>query len=100
MELAMVDTCEKSQEAHASLQTLRKEMKEAFIERDKHVDGALVALLARHHILLLGPPGTAKSMLARKISSVFGMSYFEQLLSAYTTPEEVFGLFSIPKIYM
>ncbi|MCA9491137.1 MAG: AAA family ATPase [Myxococcales bacterium] len=69
----------------------------AFLERRTHVRGALLALLSRQHVLLLGPPGTAKSMLARGLCGCFsGARYFEYLLSRFTHPDELFGPVSIP----
>ncbi len=80
----------------AKLQQVREALKERFIERDVIVDGMLVALLSRQHVLLLGPPGTAKSMLARQVcSAVDGAMYFEWLLTKFSTPEELFGPVSL-----
>jgi MoxR-like ATPase len=75
------------------LQAIRKELKDLFIERDELVDGMLAAVLARQHVLLLGPPGTAKSMLAREACDRLGGGggYFQWLLTKFTTPEEIFG---------
>jgi len=78
------------------LQAIRAELKELFIERDALVDGALVALLSRQHLLMLGPPGTAKSMLAREVCRrAAGGRYFQWLLTKFTTPEEIFGPVSL-----
>lgn len=69
----------------------------ALLERRVHVRAVLLALLAGQHALLLGPPGTAKSLLARTLCSAFhDARYFEYLLSRFTHPDELFGPVSIP----
>jgi MoxR-like ATPase len=52
-------------------------------------------VLAGEHVLLLGPPGTAKSALVRAIAQAFGGTYFERLLTKFSTPEELFGPISL-----
>ena len=49
----------------AAFLALRADLVSRFPERDAVVDGALCALLAGEHVLLLGPPGTAKRVPAR-----------------------------------
>ena len=44
------------------LKKIRDELRQAFLERADLIDGALSALLSAHHVLIIGPPGTAKSM--------------------------------------
>ena len=69
----------------------------SFLERRTHVRAALLALLGGQHVLLLGPPGTAKSLLARALCGCFAdAQYFEYLLSRFTHPDELFGPVSIP----
>ena len=85
-------------DARETLQRIREELKKLFIERDEIVDGALLALIAGQHLLLIGPPGTAKSMLAKELCRRIDGSYFEWLLTKFTTPEEIFGPVSLPAL--
>ena len=78
------------------LQSLRRELKGLFVERDEFVDGALAALLAREHVLLIGPPGSAKSTIVHALCQrIPRASYFHWLLTKFTTPEELFGPVSL-----
>jgi len=81
--------------AHSQLQQLRTELKAAFVGRDAEIDGLLQATMARTHLLLLGPPGTAKSLLTQVFADALGGSYFQRLLTAFSAPEEVFGPYDL-----
>jgi len=78
------------------LQKIRAELQHRFLERHTLIDGALAALLASQHVLIIGPPGTAKSMLADELCRrITGARYFQWLLTKFTTPEELFGAVSL-----
>ncbi len=78
------------------LQKIRAELQQSFLERHALIDGALAALLASQHVLIIGPPGTAKSMLADELCRrITGAHYFQWLLTKFTTPEELFGAVSL-----
>src|ERR1700730_18541640 len=78
------------------LATIRDELNHLFLERAELIDGALCALLSASHVLVIGPPGTAKSMLADEVCrSVEGASYLQWLLTKFSTPEEIFGPVSL-----
>jgi MoxR-like ATPase len=75
---------------------VRGELRAGFLERGDLIDGALASLLSSQHLLMIGPPGTAKSMLADEICRrIEGASYFQWLLTKFTTPEELFGAVSL-----
>jgi MoxR-like ATPase len=75
--------------------TARKELSSALIERDEEVDLVLTALLANEHVLLVGPPGCAKSLLLDAVMGWMNARRFSILLTKFTTVEEVMGPVSL-----
>jgi MoxR-like ATPase len=62
------------------------------INRQDEILGIAAALVSAQHVFLYGPPGVAKSMLARLICRhIKGARYFEYLLHTHTVPDELFG---------
>lgn len=78
-------------DVHTKVSNLKDELQQAFQERDSVVIGVLVSVLAQEHCVLLGPPGTAKSLLPRVLSQAIDSTFFEHLMTRYTEPNEVFG---------
>nr|WP_222105506.1 AAA family ATPase [Shewanella algae] len=78
------------------IKRLMTEMSKGLFEREDQVKLLMLAALAGEHVLLIGPPGTAKSELAKRLKSVFvEANYFERLLTRFSVPEELFGPLSI-----
>ncbi len=83
-------------QSFAKLVAIRDELNHVFLERAELIDGALCALLSASHVLVIGPPGTAKSMLADELCRrIEGANYFQWLLTKFSTPEEIFGAVSL-----
>src|SRR6201997_2930738 len=82
--------------AQEKIKKIRDELRQTFLERGDLIEGALSALLSSHHVLIIAPPGTAKSMLADELCRrIEGANYFQWLLTRFTTPEEIFGAVSL-----
>jgi len=61
------------------------------IEREVLVESIVLAAVAHEHVLVIGPPGTAKSQAVRRVAEAIGGRYFEYLLGRFTEPSEIFG---------
>jgi MoxR-like ATPase len=83
------------------LQALERELAASLIERDEVIRASLVALLSKQHLVVLGPPGTAKSALVTELAQRIspqngaGLRNFAYLMTRFTTPEELFGPVSV-----
>jgi MoxR-like ATPase len=74
------------------LAAVTDELAGEFLERADVVRALVTAVLAGQHSLILGPPGTAKSALARELTSrIEGARLWEILLGKFTDPKKMFG---------
>lgn len=92
------------------IQALLADMNAGLIDREQTLKAALLTVLAAENLVLIGPPGTAKSMVSRRVAQHIQTtngshppndgsgSYFEYLLTKFSTPEEIFGPLSISEL--
>ncbi len=73
------------------LQHVAHQLESTFLGKSETVRLMLIAALAGEHMVLIGPPGTAKSALIRLFSKLIQAQYFEYLLTRFTEPNEIFG---------
>ncbi|GAB5543930.1 MAG: AAA family ATPase [Sandaracinaceae bacterium] len=73
------------------LQQVARTLESTFLGKSEAVRLMLVAAIAGEHMVLIGPPGTAKSALIRLFAKLVDATYFEYLLTRFTEPNEIFG---------
>ncbi|MDM8523560.1 AAA family ATPase [Desulfococcaceae bacterium HSG8] len=75
-------------------------LKNTFVAKDEIIEMLVVCAIAQEHMLIVGPPGTAKSEIAKRFAMLCSpragsqngdIPYFEYLLTRFTEPNEIFG---------
>ena len=85
-------------EVRARLNRFRQSLGRFFVKKQEIIDLMLVAAVAQEPLLIVGPPGTAKSDLVLKFKDALGIAqeeYFEYMLTRFTEPSEIIGAIDI-----
>jgi MoxR-like ATPase len=88
-------------ELHSAAESLRAAIEHAskgLVDRKGLVETIALAAVAREHVLVIGPPGTAKSEAVRRMAKATGGNYFEYLIGRFTEPSEIFGPVDLRKL--
>jgi len=75
----------------ARLQEAARLLDKSFLDKQEIIRLMILSVIAGEHMVLVGPPGTAKSALIRVFSHLIDARYFEYLLTRFTEPNELFG---------
>jgi MoxR-like ATPase len=68
------------------------------VDRDALVELIVLAAVAREHVLIVGPPGTAKSQAVRRLAEQLHGKYFEYLVGRFTEPTDIFGAVDLARL--
>src|SRR6266404_1082828 len=82
----------------ASLRQAIADAANGLVEREMLVELIVLAAVAQEHLLVIGPPGTAKSVAVHRVAETIGGRYFEYLLGRFTEPNEIFGPVDLRKL--
>jgi MoxR-like ATPase len=79
----------------------RRSLGRFFVQKQEIIDLMVVAAVAQEPLLLVGPPGTAKSDIVLKFKDALGLAeadYFEYMLTRFTEPSEIIGAIDIKEL--
>lgn len=94
----MKDAVQEVASIAASLRQAIDDAAEGLVDRATLVELILLAAVAQEHVLVIGPPGTAKSVAVHRVAETIGGRYFEYLLGRFTEPNEIFGPVDLRKL--
>ncbi|HEY0987067.1 MAG TPA: AAA family ATPase [Kofleriaceae bacterium] len=77
--------------ASAAFQELARQMGAQFLDKQEIIRLMTVSAIAGEHMVIVGPPGTAKSAMIDMFAKLIDARYFEYLLTRFTEPNELFG---------
>ena len=90
--MAEIETSSAVKQLDAHLDGLSKQ----FVARRSLMELVMLGLIAKEHVLLIGPPGTGKSAVVQAIARTLDASSFEYLIGRFTEPGELFGALDLP----
>jgi MoxR-like ATPase len=79
------------QQLATRLQEAARVLDRSFLDKQEIIRLMIISVIAGEHLILVGPPGTAKSALIRLFARLMDCRYFEYLLTRFTEPNELFG---------
>jgi MoxR-like ATPase len=79
------------QQLAGRLQQAARTLDQSFLDKQEIIRLLTISVVAGEHMIIVGPPGTAKSALIRLFSQLVDARYFEYLLTRFTEPNELFG---------
>jgi len=100
-DLSLADLQGEAEDIRKRLNKFRTSLSRFFVHKHEIIDLMVVAAVAQEPLLLVGPPGTAKSDLVLKFKDALGLGegdYFEYMLTRFTEPSEIIGAIDIKEL--
>lgn len=100
-ELSLQDLQAEAEELRTRINRFRTSLGRFFVDKQEIIDLMVVAAIAQEPLLLVGPPGTAKSDIVLKFKDALGIDekdYFEYMLTRFTEPSEILGAIDIKEL--
>ena len=100
-DLSLSDLQAEADAIRKKIDRFRTSLGRFFVNKQEIIDLMCVAAVAQEPLLLVGPPGTAKSDLVLKFKDALGVSetdYFEYMLTRFTEPSEIIGAIDIKEL--
>src|SRR5262245_54807758 len=100
-EASLQDLQAEAEELRKKINRFRTSLGRFFVQKQEVIDLMTLAAIAQEPLLLVGPPGTAKSDLVLKFKDALGIAdedYFEYMLTRFTEPSEIIGAIDIAKL--
>jgi MoxR-like ATPase len=99
--LTLADLRKEADTLRTRINRFRQSLARFFVDKQSVIDLMCVAAVAQEPLLLVGPPGTAKSDLVLKFKAALDLSdddYFEYMLTRFTEPSEIIGAIDIGEL--
>jgi MoxR-like ATPase len=100
-DLSLADLQAEADAVRTRINRFRESLGRFFVNKQDIIDLMVVAAVAQEPLLLVGPPGTAKSDLVLKFKDALGLNeadYFEYMLTRFTEPSEIIGAIDIQEL--
>jgi MoxR-like ATPase len=100
-DLTLADLQAEADTLRKRINRFRQSLNRFFVHKQEVIDLMVIAAIAQEPLLLVGPPGTAKSDLVLKFKDALGLTegdYFEYMLTRFTEPSEIIGAIDIKEL--
>src|SRR5438067_1376035 len=100
-DLTLPDLQAEADALRKKINRFRQSLGRFFVAKQEIIDLMVIAAVAQEPLLLVGPPGTAKSDLVLKFKDALGLAegdYFEYMLTRFTEPSEIIGAIDIKEL--